>query len=299
MTILFIILLIIFVLLFIFVQPFRLIVFNPFKTIYYAIIDIFYYFYHLEFNKFRAGSFNAYDSYSSLVFGSGKTLSLVNQVLRDFEFYNNKKVYDIKSRKFVTQKVHVLSNISFTTIPYEKLVNLGQIVQLCEKYKDSDDNIRHCIIVAIDECQNQLHCRSFKDNISPMMLKQLTECRHFNMSIYYDSPRFKQVDALLRQCTSLNIKCRKIWRFQMQKIYEAQLLEDAPDISKIPCKKQAFFITNKLYSAYDTFEVVDNLLKAHDRNDLLSDKEILDLQQNVESITNINVPKKLKLKLKK
>ena len=133
MTIILIILVIIFVLLFIFVQPFRLIVFNPFKTIYYACIDIFYYFYHLEFNKFRAGSFNAYDSYSSLVFGSGKTLSLVNQVLKDYEFYNNKKVFDIKSRKFVTQKVHVLSNISFTTIPYEKLVNLSKCPEYLHK----------------------------------------------------------------------------------------------------------------------------------------------------------------------
>lgn len=291
-----VVLLFVFVFLFIFFQPFQLFVLHPFLTLKYILLDTYTYFKHKKYNLYKSGSFNAFDSYSSLVFGSGKTLSLVNQVIEDYKRYDNKIVYDEKNKKFITQRVHILSNISFTSIPYEKLQNLGQIVTICEKYKDSDDDIRHCVIVAIDECQNQLHCRSFKDNISPMMLKQFTECRHFNMSIYYDSPRFKQVDALLRQCTSLNIKCRKLWRFQIQKIYDAQQIEDLQDISKIPCKKRAFFITNDLFNSYDTFEVVDNLIKARDRNDLLSDKAILDLQQNVDNITQINVPKKIKLK---
>ena len=199
--------------------------------------------------------------------------------------------------------MHILSNISFSCIPYEKLVNLGQIVSICEKYKFNDDDVKHCILVIIDECQNQLHSRSFKDNISPMMLKQLTECRHFNMSIYYDSPRFNQVDALLRQCTSLNIKCRKLWRFQLQTIYDAQLVENnSNDVSTLkPLKKSAFFIKNDLFRSYDSFEVVNNLLKAKDRGDLMSDQEILDLQvnQNINVNNDFTLTKKQIKKIKK
>lgn len=282
---------------YIIILPFRLFIQKPFTTLKYFFLDVFYYFKHKKYNLYKAGSFNAYDSYSSLVFGSGKTLSVVAKTLDDFKKYDNKKVWDNIKKCFVTQKIHVLSNISFKSIPYEKLKNLGQVVSIAEKFKNADDNFRHCIIVVIDECQNQLHSRSFKDNISPMMLKQLTECRHFNMSIYYDSPKFKQVDALLRQCTSLNIKCRKIWRFQLQKIYDAQIVEDNSDLSKIPCKKSCFFITDDIFNAYDSYEVVDNLIKAKDRNDLLSDEEILHLQQNQSDIiNNIQFPKKIKFK---
>lgn len=288
---------IVFFFLFIFIPPFQVLVSNPFSCIKYIFLDIYFYFNHKKYNLYKAGKFNSYDSYSNSVFGSGKTLSCVHQVLEDYKKYNNKIVYDDSKKKFVIQIIHILSNISFTSIPYEKLVNLSQIVSMCEKYKNLDDDYRHCIIVCIDECQNQLHSRTFKDNISPMMLKQLTECRHFNMSIYYDSPRFKQVDALLRQCTSLSIKCKKIWRFQLQKIYDAQELEDAPDITKLRCKKSCFFITNELFNAYDTYEVVENVIKAQNRNDMLTDKEILDLQQNLgDNITNVNFPKKIKLK---
>lgn len=291
----------VFFLLFLFVLPFRFFVLHPVQCFKYLFSDFYYYFKHKKYNDYPCGAFNAYDSYSSLVFGSGKTLSCVHQVIEDYRKYNNKLVYDRKYKRFVIQRIHILSNISFTSLPYEKLVNLGQVVKICEKYKNLHDlfpdyEYRDCVIVCIDECQNQLHCRSFKDNLSPMLLKQLTECRHFNMSIYYDSPRFKQVDALLRQCTSLNIKCRKIWRFQLQKIYDAQRVEDEPDIKKIPCKKSCFFITNDLYNAYDSYEVVNNLIKAKDRNDLMNDTQILQLQQNQENNTIINVPKKIKLK---
>lgn len=330
---------VLFIILFFFFVPFRTVCFHPLLSVYYGITDVFFYFYHKKYNNFPSGKFNAYDSSSGVVFGSGKTLSCVHQVLQDYKKYNNKLVWDSKKKKFVVQELHILSNISFSQVPYEKLVNLGQIVKLCEKYKylvvsedvpeeqleeepvedqevvpsedqedvsaeDQEDvpeeeiEKKHCILVIIDECQNQLHCRSFKDNISPMMLKQLTECRHFNMSIYYDSPRFNQVDALLRQCTSLNIKCRKLWRIQLQKVYDAQAVDNSSnDVEKLkPLKRTAFFIRDDLFHAYDSYEVVENLIKAKDRNDILSDAEILNLQQNSDNIVNFNVPKKLKIK---
>lgn len=261
--------------------PLRLFLQQPFKVLYYAFLDLFYYFKYKKWLVYKTGAFTAFDSSEGVVFGSGKTLSVVYQTLHDFKKYNDKMVYDVHRNKWVKQQIKVLSNLSFYGIPYEKLVNLGQIVQIAEKSvaEDKINDTLTCILVVIDECQNQLHCRSFKDNLSPMMLKALTECRHFNMSIYYDCPRFKQVDALLRQCTAINVKNRKLWRFQLQKVYDASRVEESDNLDTLkPLKRTGFFITNDLFNAYDTKEIIETLKKARDSSQFMTDEEILKLQ---------------------
>lgn len=278
----------------IWIIPIRLMMLHPVLTVKYAVKDTIDFFRYHKWLNFKPGKFNCYDASSGAVFGSGKTLSCVYQVRKDFKRYNGKRVFDVHRKKWVVQKVHILTNLTLNYLPYEKLVNLGQIVSCCERFveEDKENDTLTCIIVLLDEAQNQLHCRSFKDNLSPMMLKSLTECRHFNMSIYYDAPRFNQVDALLRQCTSDNIKNHKFWRFQCQKVYDAGDIEHAnnPNLVK-PYKHTGFFIENDLFDAYDTKEIIDNLVKAKDRGDLLSDDEILALQQgsnvvDMEKIVN-------------
>ncbi len=274
---------------FIFVIPVRLTILHPVLTFKYACKDIVNYIKYHRWNEYKYGVFDCYDADEGRVFGSGKTLSCVYRVRRDFKRYNNKKVFDFSRKKFVTQKVRVLTNLTLTDIPYEKLVNLGQIIQTTEKVKsmDLENDSLTCTIVLIDECQNQLNSRSFKDNISPMMLKQLTECRHFNMSIYYDCPRFKQVDALLRQCTSMVVKNNKVWRWQIQHTYDASEIEAKPNLDSCRVHKHSgFFIENELFNAYDTKEIIDNLQKAHERGDFLSEEEILALQCNSQLINN-------------
>lgn len=261
--------------------PLKLFFLQPFTVIRYAISDIFYYFKYKKWLVYKTGAFTCFDSSEGVVFGSGKTLSVVNQTLSDFKKYNNKLIFDVHRGKWVKQQIKILSNLTFYGVPYEKLVNLGQIVQIAEKSVEDDkhSDTLTCILVVIDECQNQLHCRSFKDNLSPMMLKALTECRHFNMSIYYDCPRFKQVDALLRQCTAINVKNHKIWRFQLQKLYDASRVEDSDNIDNLkPLKRTGFFITNDLFNAYDTKEIIETLKKARDSSQFMTDEEILKLQ---------------------
>lgn len=264
-----------------FFTPLRLFLQQPFKVLYYACIDLFDYFRYKKWLVYRTGAFTAFDSAEGVVFGSGKTLSVVYQTLHDYRKYNDKMVFDIHRKKWVKQQIKILSNLTFFGVPFEKLENLGQIIQLAEKSvaEDKVNDTLTCVLVVIDECQNQLHCRSFKDNLSPMMLKALTECRHFNMSIYYDCPRFKQVDALLRQCTAINVKNRKFWRFQCQTVYDASRVEDCDNIDQVrPLYKTGFFIVNKLFDSYDTKEIIETLSKAKDRNDFIPDTEILKLQ---------------------
>lgn len=261
--------------------PIKLFLEQPFTVLKYAFEDIYYYFRYKKWLVFNTGAFTCFDSQEGVVFGSGKTLSVVYQTLHDYKKYNDKMVYDVHRNKWVLQQIKVLSNLTFYGIPFEKLENLGQIVQLAEKSvaEDKINDTLTCILVVIDECQNQLHCRSFKDNLSPMMLKALTECRHFNMSIYYDCPRFKQVDALLRQCTALNVKNRKLWRFQLQKIYDASRVEESDNLDTLkPIKHTGFFIRNDLFESYDTKEIIDTLEKARNKGDFLSDEQILKLQ---------------------
>lgn len=287
------------VLLFIFVLPFRLTVLHPILTVKYACIDLFNFFRYKRWHEYKFGVFDCYDADEGRVFGSGKTLSCVYRIRQDFYKYHNKKIYDFQRKKWVTQKIHIITNLTLNNLPYEHLTNLGQIVQSTEKnrQKDIENDTLTCTICLIDECQNQLHSRSFKDNLSPLMLKQLTECRHFNMSIYYDCPRFKQVDALLRQCTSNVVKNNKIWRWQLQHVYDASEIEDKSHLDD--CKmlsKTGFFIENDLFEEYDTKEIIDNLVKAHERGDFLSDDEILALQCNS---SNLDINNNIKVKVKR
>ena len=275
-----------FIILYVVFVPVRLVVQHPLLFCKYVFLDTLHYFRFKKWNNFPSGAFTCYDSKFGVVFGSGKTLSVVEQTFKDFKKYDNKQVYDVHRKKFVTQKIHILSNLSLYGVPYEKLINLGQVLSACENALDQDkkQDTLTCVLVVIDECQNQLHCRSFKDNLSPMMLKALTECRHYNMSIYYDCPRFNQVDALLRQCTAINIKNRKFWRFQLQTHYDAFDIDNCSgDYDKLkPLKKTGFFITNDLFDSYDTKEIIDTLSKARNENDLLTDKEIIDLQMDIK-----------------
>lgn len=281
--IIFLILILVLIFGYIFIMPVRLTVQHPILTIKYACFDIYKYFKYKQYNNYKTGKFDCYDARQGVVFGSGKTLSCVYQVRKDYFKYNNKPIFDFSRKKWVTQKVKILTNLTLNNLPYEKLVNLGQILSSCEKSLEFDkvNDTLTCTLVLIDECQNQLHCRSFKDNLSPLMLKSLTECRHYNMSIIYDCPRFNQVDALLRQCTSNNIKNRKIWRWQCQTIFDACDIENSSNVNQVkPLGKSGFFIEDDLYSEYNTKEIIDNLVKAKERGEFLSDQEILQLQCN-------------------
>lgn len=267
----------------IFIVPLRLILLHPVLVIKYAITDVFKFFWYKKWRNFKMGKFNCYDAGSLSVFGSGKTLSGVHRIRKDYIRYQNKVIYDFQRREWVVQKVHLITNLTLKELPFEKMNNLGQIVSAAHRFRqyDIENGTLTCSLVLLDEAQNQLHCRSFKNNISPMMLKTLTECRHYNMSAYYDAPRFNQVDALLRQCTNYVIKNTKVWRFQCQKMYDANDLDNANNPTLIkPFWHSGFFIEDDLFNQYDTHEIIENLIKAQDENDLLSDEEILALQCN-------------------
>lgn len=258
--------------------PFRLVIKNPVSTVYYAVKDLYEYFVHHTARNCPTGKILAYTA----LFGGGKTLSVVHYVTSLFYRYNDLKVWDRDRKKFVKQKIHIISNVHLN-IPYEQFVSLEQIVRVAEKFHDIDmenDTLTVTVVLG-DEFSVQMNSREFKKNIDPLFLNTLLTCRHHHILMVYDAQRFNHVDALLRQVTLAVIECRKIWRFMLQFEYDAFEMENAVNpLLLTPRVRYGWFVRDKDYNAYDTLACVGNLKKSFDKGDMLTEEEILALQCN-------------------
>lgn len=256
----------------------RVIVTHPVSTIWYCVIDMYKYFRYRCWNICATGMISCYVG----LFGKGKTLSAVHKVVSLYKRYNDRKIYDFYRMKWVTQKIHIISNVSLA-IPYEDFVSLSQIVAVADRMRslDEQNDTRTCTIVLGDEFSVQLNSRSFKSNIDPLFLNTLLTCRHHHISLIYTSQRFNHVDALLRQVTSYVYTCNKVWRIMVHEQYDAFDLENASDPTLIkPKRRFGWFIRDAAFNAYDTLACVGNLTKSCKEGDMLTEEQILDLQRN-------------------
>lgn len=259
--------------------PFKLIIQHPIAFTHYAARDSYNYIKHKQKNECKTGELVAYVG----LFGKGKTLSAVHKVCSAYHRYDGKPVWSSDRQDFVTQRVHIISNVHLTQVPYEDFISLEQIVLAAERFRKVDiENGTHTVILVLgDEFSVQLNSRNFKANINATFLNTLLTCRHYHLSIYYTAQRFAHVDALLRQVTSYVVSCDKLWRFQRQNIYDAWEMENATTPSLIkPIGRGGFFVFNTDYSAYDTLACVGNLKKSFEDGDMMQESEILELQRN-------------------
>jgi len=174
-------------------------------------------------------------------------------------------------------------DISNVVPDYEDFKGLAQVVQAAERFKkiDIENDTLTCIFVLGDEFSVQLNSRKFKENIDPLFLNTLLTCRHHHITLVYTSQRFSHVDALLRQVTSYVVQCNKTWRFMVHGQYDAFALENATDPTLVkPMRRFGWFIEDKDFNAYDTLACVGNLTKSCQEGDMLSEEEILALQQH-------------------
>lgn len=278
--------------------PFRLVIKHPAYTVYYAVKDAYFYITHKHKNNAPTGLLIAYTG----LFGKGKTLSAVHYIVQLYFQYNDLQVWDRERKKFVTQKVHVISNVDLS-IPYEKFVSLEQIVRIADvnHKKDLENDTLTITLVLGDEFSVQMNSREFKKNINPLFLNTLLTCRHHHILLVYDAQRFNHVDALLRQVTSYVIECEKKWRFMLQYQYDAFVLENAQNINLVePDIKYGWFITDDDYNAYDTLACVGNLKKSAEDGDMMSEQEILALQcNNAVNMDAIEKPSRKYIKSRK
>lgn len=260
----------------------RCAVFHPLALVWYGVKDLYFYVFRRQANLCPSGELVAYTG----LFGKGKTLSAVHKVVSCYHQYNRKKVWCPRRGKMVTQRIKVISNVSLS-IPYEDFVSLEQIVLAAERnraYDDEHDTLTVTLVLG-DEFSVQMNSRNFKTNIDPLFLNTILTCRHYYISLYYTAQRFGHVDALLRQVTSYVVDCDKLWRFQRLKLYDAWDLENATSTKLVmPMSRRCWYVRDKDYNAYDTLACVGNLKKSMKAGDMMTEDEILKLQQNTQQI---------------
>lgn len=254
---------------------------HPVSMIRYGIKDIYYYFKLNKSNLCHTGELVAFVG----LFGMGKTLSAVHTVTERYHHYDGLPVWCSRRQRIVTQRVKIISNVSLS-VPYEDFKSLEQIVYAAEhnaEYDDAHDTLTITLVLG-DEFSVQMNSRNFKKNIDPLFLNTLLTCRHYYISMYYTAQRFMQVDALLRQVTSCVIDCNKTWRFQGNNEYDAWEMENATNPMLLtPIRRYAWFVKDSDYNAYDTLACVGNLKKEFEAGNMITEDEILQLQQNQNS----------------
>lgn len=279
--------------------PFRIFIMHPFKTVKYAFIDLYRYFHDRKHKIYDGGILNAYCAH----FGGGKTLSVVEYVTFLFRKYNNQRVYDRKKKKWLLQKVNILSNVDLIGVPFMHLDSLRQVVE-CAKYNadiDEQEGTRTVTLVVLDEASSEMNSRSFKDNIDPAFLNTLITCRHYHTSMFYTSQKFHLTDKLLRSVTQNVIWCEKRWRFMIQYFYDADEMENCTDPKLIkPFKRFGFLIEDKIFNSYDTLACVDKLEKKVSEGDMMTEQEILELRGEINpNIDFVTPSKKLRKRMRK
>jgi hypothetical protein len=256
---------------------FRCLFSNFFKLFYYVPIDL-YDFIRKYKNIPKKPFINCYVG----LFGTGKTLSAVHDVIDFYNSFNNVRVYDDRIHDYVTQKVFVLSNVDLKTIPYRNFHSLEQIVNISRwrHHTDKKKKQRTITIVLGDEFSIQMNSRNFKSNIPVQFLNALLSSRHSLVhGFYLTSQRFNHMDALLRQICSNVIECKKIWRVELNYYFDAWDYENASKKNEVLCrKKESWFIRNQDFNSYDTLQVVSQLSKDISEGCVYSDQEILERQ---------------------
>lgn len=228
------------------------------------------------------------------MFGKGKTLTAVHIVVSMYHKYNGKMVWCPERKKFVRQRINILSNVELK-VPHEKLISMEQIIRVTETIKayDIENDTMTSTLVIGDEFSVQMNSRNFKSNVDAMLLNAILTCRHHRISMYYTTQRFNLSDKLLRDVTNYVIACDKLWRFQRMYYYDAWELENAANTALIrPFKRACWFVGNKDYEAYDTLACVQNLKSEYQKGNIMTEQEILALRCVGTSDMDVIEPKK-------
>lgn len=213
----------------------------------------------------------------SKVFGSGKTLTGVHAIREIYKRYNGLTVWNPTEKRFVKQHIHVISNVELTDIPYTLFENERQLL-------DIDTPEMDVTLFFLDEASTIWNSRNYKDNISHELLTNLLQCRKHKMALITTSQRFIFQDKLIREITSEVWQCRKMWRIQQLKMFDAFAMENCtnPVLLK-PLSTSFWFIKDDDFKAYDTNAVVERLKKKNEEGGFISNSEILESQGNREN----------------
>ena len=199
------------------------------------------------------------------MFGSGKTLDISKTVHDIYARYEGLPVWDEDTQTFVTQHIHIVSNVTFKDIPYIPFITSRQLMNVEQPKQD-------VTIFVMDEIGAIWNSRDFKTNISTELLRNLLQVRKNKIYIVGTSQRFRFCDALLRQITGSLYCVNKFWRIIKKREYDPFDFENCTNQELLkPLKVSYEWVSNQDYAAYDTDERVERL----SNEDMLPDEQIL------------------------
>lgn len=262
------------IIIFMFPQLVIFILTNIHNFIPWGIRDIFLYFKHHDYDLCKEyGNIRLNCATDSQVFGCGKTLMLVIRARHIYKRFNNRKVWDSHSNKFVVQHVHIVSNVELFDVPYIKFESVQQLIEI-EKFGFPEQDIT---LFLLDESGAIFNSRNFRDNISTEFLTRLLQSRKHKIALYMTSQRFQFTDKILREVCSQVTCCRKWWRIVKTTNYDAYDMENAISVNMLkPRSKKYTFIFDKDYHSYNSYQLVEDLRKNYKPGDYLNTAEILE-----------------------
>lgn len=235
---------------FLFLVPFvRFFIIHLHLTIPYSVFDVYTFIKEKRWKRFNYFGIDLYIG----MFGHGKTLSMTHKALSIYERFGD--------------QVQFISNYHLNDIPYEKLKNFSQLVDLGETDSDYIGTV-----VLIDEIENVLNNRNFA-SFPLALLHMLTQQRKKHVYILCSAQRFFMVDKLFRSITTNVIECDKFWRYQRMRIYDAWDYENAMNPKLVQSKGSIWwFVRNKDFNAYDT----EQMISKSAAEEFISNQESLD-----------------------
>lgn len=216
-------------------------------ALYYVPVDTYHY---IKERKWRQFNENGIVIYGGL-FGTGKTLSMVDYVTHIYNSYDN---------------IEVVSNVTFKNIPY---TDFKYFEQLKDPVPEGITRIFVC-----DEFGSLFNSRNYQKNTitEKEYLTVLNQLRKEKKLLLITSQRYGMLDKVFRQVAKVFYDCKKTWRFFWRYAYDPYDLEYTSDprlVKSVNFFPQMLFATKKVYSAYDTHEFVcdfDNILTITDRS---------------------------------
>jgi hypothetical protein len=217
--------------------------------VYYAPKDIYYYFKLHKYDLCRNyGYIKIYNGY----FGSGKTLSAVDDVIWIYRRYNGKLIWDDDIQDFIEQKITIISNLDLLGVPYVPFTSEQQFIT----YEADPGEV---LLFLIDEIGTVWNNRDFK-NFNPDVFNNIVQSRKRKMAIYGTLPVIAGTDINVRRYTDEVCVCTKSWRIIKHRFYKAYDLENCANVDMLqPLRIQYKFVLDRMYHQYNTYAMVDKL----------------------------------------
>lgn len=248
---------------------FRFLPLNLHNIIYYLPVDIYKYIKYKKYNECpNYGYIKIYNGY----FGNGKSLSAVDEVIRIYNQYNGKIVWNEDLQGFVKQKITIVSNLDLLGVPFVAWDTEQQFIN----YEVEPGEV---VLFLVDEIGAVWNNRDFKE-FNPDVFTNIVQSRKRKMAIYGTLPKLVGTDINIRRFTDDVVVCDKTWRILKHRYYKADDIENCSNIDMLePHRVEYKFVFDKMYNQYNTNALIDKLKKDMYDGKLLTYRE---LNENVQ-----------------